>query len=82
MGVRAICSYKQQDWRAAISQAVGKRNELESLARAERAKTGEYIRPILLLQAQPTYKNKPSITVEMVKECLLKDNQIPEDQIW
>ncbi len=71
----------QQDWRVAIAQAVGKRNELESLARAERAKTGEFIRPILLLQAQPTFKNKPSITVDMVKECLIKDNQIPEDQI-
>ncbi|MEW6288079.1 MAG: DEAD/DEAH box helicase family protein [Chloroflexota bacterium] len=71
----------QQDWRAAIAQAVGKRNELEALARAERAQTGEYLRPILLLQAQPTYKGKPSITVEMVKECLIKDNQIPEEQI-
>jgi len=71
----------EQDWRVAISKAVGKRNDLEALARAERSKSGEYIRPILLLQAQPTFKNKPSITVEMVKECLLKDNQIPEDQI-
>lgn len=71
----------QQDWNVAIAQAVGKRNELEALARAERAKTGEYIRPILLLQAQPTFKGKSSITVEMVKQCLMKDNQIPEDQI-
>jgi type III restriction enzyme len=71
----------QQDWRVAIAQSVGKRNELEKLARAERARTGENIRPILLLQAQPTYKGKSSITVEMVKECLVKDNQIPEDQI-
>lgn len=71
----------QQDWRVAIAQSVGKRNELEALARAERAETGEYIRPILLLQAQPTYKGKSSITVDMVKECLMKDNQIPEDQI-
>jgi len=71
----------QQDWRVAIAQSVGKRNNLEALARAERAKTGEFIRPILLLQAQPTFKGKSSITVEMVKECLVKDNRIPEDQI-
>lgn len=71
----------QQDWNVAIAQSVGKRNELEALARAERAITGEYIRPILLLQAQPTYKGKSSITVEMVKQCLIKDNQIPEEQI-
>jgi type III restriction enzyme len=71
----------QQDWRVAIAQSVGKRNELEALARAERSKTGEFIRPILLLQAQPTFKGKSSITVEMVKEHLIKDNQIPEEQI-
>lgn len=71
----------QQDWRVAISQAVAKRNELEAVARVERAETGEYIRPIVLLQAQPTYKNKVSVNVDAVKECLLKDNHIPEDQI-
>jgi len=70
----------QQDWRVAISQAIAKRNELEAIARAERAETGEYLRPIVLLQAQPTYKNKPSINVEAVKEQLLKEH-IPEDQI-
>ena len=70
-----------QDWKVAIAQAIAKRNELEAAARAERAVSGEYIRPILLLQAQPTYKNKASITVDAVKECLLVDNQIPEDQI-
>ncbi|MBN2119149.1 MAG: DEAD/DEAH box helicase family protein [Anaerolineales bacterium] len=71
----------QQDWRVAISQAIAKRNELEAIARAERSETGEYIRPIVLLQAQPTYKNKTSVNVETVRECLLKDNHIPEDQI-
>jgi type III restriction enzyme len=71
----------QQDWRVAVSQAIAKRNELESIARAERADTGEYLRPIVLLQAQPTFKNKTSVNVEAVKECLLKDNHIPEDQI-
>jgi type III restriction enzyme len=71
----------QQDWRVAISQAIAKRNELEAIARAERAETGEYLRPIILLQAQPTYKNKSSVNVDAVKECLLKDNHIPEDQI-
>ena len=49
----------QQDWHVAISQAIAKRNELEALARAERVEQEEYIRPIVLFQAQPTYKNKP-----------------------
>ncbi len=70
----------QQDWKIAISQAIAKRNELDSIARLERAETGEYLRPIVLLQAQPTYKNKSSVNVEAVKEQLLQE-QIPEDQI-
>ena len=70
-----------QDWRVAISQAIAKRNELEAIARAERAETGEYLRPIVLLQAQPTYKNKTSVNVETVRECLLKENHISEEQI-
>jgi type III restriction enzyme len=70
----------QQDWRVAISQAIAKRNELEAIARAERVETGEYLRPIVLLQAQPTYKSKSSVNVEAVREQLLKE-QIPEDQI-
>lgn len=71
----------QQDWKVAISQSIAKRNELESIARAERKDTGEYLRPIVLLQAQPTYKNKTSVNVEAVRECLLKEDQIPENQI-
>ena len=70
----------QQDWKIAISQAIAKRNELDSIARLERAETGEYLRPIVLLQAQPTYKNKASVNVEAVKEQLMQE-QIPEDQI-
>lgn len=71
----------QQDWRVAISQAVAQRNELDAIARGERAGTGEYIRPIVLLQAQPSFKNKPSVNVEAVRECLIKDNHIPEQEI-
>lgn len=71
----------RQDWRAAISQAVAKRNELEALARVERSAAGEYLRPIVLLQAQPRRQNTPTITVDVVKECLLKDNQIPVEQV-
>jgi type III restriction enzyme len=70
----------QQDWKIAISQAIAKRNELDAIARRERAETGEYIRPIVLLQAQPTYKNRPSIHVQAVKAQLLEE-KIPEEQI-
>ena len=43
--------------------------------------TGEYLRPLILIQAQPHNKNKPTLTTEVVKETLMNDHHIPEDQI-
>ena len=40
-------------WKEALQAAIAKRDELGETAKQERAATGEYIRPIVLLQAQP-----------------------------
>ena len=69
------------DWRAAVAAAVSAREQLEQVALQERAATGEYIRPIVLLQAQPHYQNKDSLTVEVVEAHLLEDQRIPENQV-
>ncbi len=69
------------DWRSVIASAVSTRNQLEEIAQNERAQTGEYIRPIVLLQAQPRYQNRQSLTVETVEAYLLKDQRIPENQV-
>lgn len=70
-----------QDWRAVIASAVSTRNQLEEIANQERMLTGEYIRPIVLLQAQPHYQNRQSLTVETVEAYLLNDQRIPENQV-
>ena len=70
-----------QDWRSAISAAVSTRNQLEEIGIQERVATGEYLRPIVLLQAQPEYKAKESLTVDVVKEHLIQDLRIPENQV-
>jgi type III restriction enzyme len=70
-----------QDWKALLSHAIATRNQLEISARNERIETGEYIRPIMLLQAQPHYKNKASLTVDTIKMSLLQDQLIPAEQI-
>ena len=51
------------------------------MAQAERRATGEYIRPIMLLQAQPKSQNHDTLTVEVVEQCLLEDFSIPAGQI-
>ena len=67
-------------WREAIAAAVAKRNELQTLAEAERALTGEYLRPIVLLQAQPKSKRSATLTVAAVRQAL-HDLGVPDEQI-
>ncbi len=69
------------EWKEVVAQAVHQRVQLEAVAAEEEKQTGEYIRPIVLLQAQPQSKEKETLTVEALKKCLLEDFRIPEEQI-
>ncbi len=71
----------REPWDALLGDAIGVRNHLEGEAREEEAATGEHIRPIMLLQAQPTYENRESITVETVEAALKEKFGIPAEQI-
>lgn len=68
-------------WKDAVMAAKGKRDELEARASEERKATGEYIRPIVLMQAQPKVKHGEPVTVELMHKTLVEDFQVPEDQI-
>lgn len=71
-----------RDWRKTVGGALDSRNQLEEAAKAEQAETGEYIRPILLFQAQSKSKTDPHrITVEALQKYLLEDKRLPEEQI-
>lgn len=70
----------REPWDALLGDAIGLLNHLAGEARAEEADTGEHIRPIMLLQAQPEYKDKASITVDTV-EAKLKEFGITANQI-
>jgi type III restriction enzyme len=69
------------DWRELLTDAVGVRNALEAAARREAQVTGEYLRPIMLLQAQPHFQDRQSLTVEVVRQALLDDHHVPSDQV-
>lgn len=70
------------DWRKVIGQALDCQRWLEEAATAEAAETGEYIRPIVLFQAQSKSKNDPHrLTPEVVVQFLTDDKRIPRDQI-
>ncbi len=65
------------DWRTLLTNAIAQRDHLEQVARREQEATGEYIRPIMLLQAQPTYKDRETITVDVLEKTLIADFKIP-----
>jgi type III restriction enzyme len=64
-------------WSNAVVRGVEQRNELEKDAKKIKK---EYIRPIALIQAQPKSKIKQNVTVEEIKDFLLKA-KISEDEI-
>lgn len=71
-----------RDWQKTVGSALDSRHQLEDAAKAEQTETGEYIRPILLFQAQSNSKTDPHrITVEVLLTYLLDDKRLPKDQI-
>ena len=64
-------------WQAAILQGVLRRDELEKIAKREK----EPIRPIALLQAEQEKEDEKKITVGKIKEFLVKDRKISEEEI-
>jgi len=68
-------------WKELLSDAIAQRNRLEVAAKLEQRNTDEYLRPIMLLQAQSRSQNKETLTVDVVRQTLLDDFKIPENQI-
>jgi len=69
------------EWQNAISNAVKQQQALEEIAKGEETSTGEYIRPIVLFQAQHDSQTESTINVETVKSFLINTMHIPEEQI-
>ncbi len=65
---------ENDSWQSAVSGAVMRRAELAALAQQD----ANYIRPIVLLQAQP--KNQ-EVTVEVLKQYLMDAEAVPEQHI-
>ena len=68
-------------WESALRGAARKRDELEEVAKRERGETGEYIRPMLLVQAEQEKEHPDKVHVARVKEFLTGELGVPEAQI-
>jgi type III restriction enzyme len=65
---------ESQSWGESVSRSVLKRKKLAEIA----AKDEQYIRPIVLIQAESKGRD---VTVEVVKDYLLKNEKVYEEQI-
>lgn len=74
-----VIVYKRASRESVIADAIQFRGRLEQKALEEEAATGDYIRPIVLFQAQPK-NNRDNTTFDKIKEILL-DIGIPQEQI-
>lgn len=68
-------------WQEAIRDGISELKKLDKLARSEKRQTREYIRPIALLQAEQEKEDENKITVSKIKEFLLGELKISEDEI-
>ena len=71
----------ESGFREVMAAAIAMRGDLEREAELERKETGEYIRPILLFQAEPKSQERETLTVEVIEKALREEHHIPEAQI-
>lgn len=69
------------DWKEVLAGALESRRALQEAAKDEERLTGEYIRPVVLFQAQPRNQERQTLTAEVVKQCLIEDFKIPAEEI-
>lgn len=71
----------KENWQEIVTMAITRLNALNRLASIERTKTKEYIRPVMLIQAEANRVGKSSITPDVVKEFLVNEAGIKEEEI-
>jgi type III restriction enzyme len=69
----------ESDWQQVVRDALDTRRQLAEQALKEREETGEYIRPIILFQAQSV--DGDDVNVTRLRQALIDDFKVPENQI-
>ena len=69
------------NWQVALREAVNCLASLQIEADSERLATGEYIRPLMLVQAERRSEGQDTFTAERVKQILVDDFEVPADTI-
>ncbi|MAZ18982.1 MAG: restriction endonuclease subunit R [Ahrensia sp.] len=71
----------RSDPRDTISDAMAWLDELGVTAKAEEKDTGEFVRPVMLLQAEAKSKLKQTLHAEELQKLLVEDFRVPKEHI-
>ncbi|MCZ8376606.1 MAG: DEAD/DEAH box helicase family protein [Beijerinckiaceae bacterium] len=69
------------DHNETIGDAIAWLDELTETAKAEEKATGEFIRPVMLLQSEAKSKDRQTLHAEEVKKLLIDDFRVPEADV-
>lgn len=76
-----VTSYGEANWQHTLNQAHGKIIELNQLAEQYQADEGRYIRPIMVIKAEPKKQGQAFDHVEAIKTYLIKNLNVLEREI-
>lgn len=72
---------RRENWLDALRDAIACLNKLQGKADIEAKTGGEYLRPIMLLQAERHEAERETLTPEKVREALKEHFSVPEEEI-
>lgn len=71
----------EPNWHQCLADAIGRRDALHKLADEEQRTGADYLRPIVLIQAEPRRSGVETLDVERVRNELITNHRIPAGDI-
>lgn len=71
----------EPNWQQCLADAIARRGELHALADTERRKGANYLRPIVLIQAEKRRQGVETLDVDRVRRELTQNHQVPAGEI-
>jgi type III restriction enzyme len=71
----------EPNWQQCLADAIARRGELHALADTERRRGANYLRPIILIQAEKRRQGVETLDVDRVRRELLENHHVPAEEI-
>ena len=71
----------EPNWQQCLADAIGRRDALQKLADDERRTSAPYLRPIILIQAEPRRAGVETLDSERLRNKLISNHSIPAGEI-